>query len=60
VEKAVNDKTVSSTENNPLSTGEHAPLSPEINRRRPTEQEPSKMAKEHIAEARRMLKNDRF
>ena len=60
VEKSVNDKTVSSTENNPVSTDEQGGYSPVDNITITKEQEPSKTAKEHIAEARRMLKNDRF
>jgi predicted ArsR family transcriptional regulator len=60
VHKPVNDKTVSSTENDPVSTGEQGGYSPVDNITITKEQEPSKTAKEHIAEARRMLKNDTF
>ena len=60
VEKSVNDKTVSSTKNDPVSTDEQGGYSPVDNITITKEQEPSKTAKEHIAEARRMLKNDSF
>ncbi len=60
VEKAVNDKNVGSTENNPVSTDEQGGYSPVDNITITKEQEPSIKVKEHIAEARRMLKNDTF
>ena len=60
VHKPVNDKTVSSTENNPVSTDEQGGYSPVDNITITKEEEPSKTAKEHIEEARRMLKNDTF
>ena len=60
VEKAVNGLAEGVTENNPVSTDEQGGYSPVDNITITKEQEPSKTAKEHIAEARRMLKNDRF
>ncbi len=60
MEKAVNDKNVGSTENNPVSTDEQGGYSPVDNITITKEQEPSIKVKEHIAEARRMLKNDTF
>ena len=60
VEKAVNDKNVGSTKNEPLSTDEQGGYPPVDNITITKEQEPSIKAKEHIAEARRMLKNDNF
>ena len=60
VHKPVNDKTVSSTKNDPISTDEQGGYPPVDNITITKEQEPSIKAKEHIAEARRMLKNDSF
>jgi len=60
VHKPVNDKTVSSTKNDPISTDEQGGYPPVDNITITKEQEPSIKAKEHIAEARRMLKNDNF
>ncbi len=60
VEKTVNDKPEGVTENDPMTTGEQGGYSDMNNITITTEQEPSKMAKEHIANARKLLKNDRF
>ena len=60
VEKAVNGLAEGVTENNPVSTDEQGGYSPVDNITITKEEEPSKTAKEHIAEARRMLKNDTF
>jgi hypothetical protein len=56
----VNDKPEGVTENDPMTTGEQGGYSDMNNITITTEQEPSKMAKEHIANARKLLKNDRF
>jgi hypothetical protein len=60
VDKPVNDKPEGVTENDPMTTGEQGGYSDMNNITITTEQEPSKMAKEHIANARKLLKNDRF
>lgn len=60
VNKPVGKNVEGTTKNTPITTGEHGPLPQENTRTRTTEQEPSKTAKKHIEEARRMLKNDTF
>ena len=63
VHKPMENKQESVTENNPVLTGEHGGYSPVDNITITNEQEPilnANDAKEHIAKARKLLKNDSF
>ena len=63
VHKPMENKEDSVTENNPVLTGEQGGYSPVDNITIPNEQEPilnASDAKEHIAKARELLKNDSF